>query len=209
MTAREYPPGDAAPFGRSTSSAMCWARPPACASRWRGARSLPAAPRGFTWSVCVGSSRRTPDSVAHRAAAASSAARASTQVAPPSANSSFFQNGALVFSQSIRKAVASSAGWRCDAAASTSTMFSPAVSRPTRWITVQPSSRQRRSASCGDARDGALGHRRIVLQRHRGDAIPAHPRAPCRRSSRCRRYRCARRSARRIRRRCRSPRSAR
>jgi hypothetical protein len=51
----------------------------------------------------------------HRAAAASSASRASTQVAPPSANSSRFQNGALVLSQSIKNAVASSAGWRCAA----------------------------------------------------------------------------------------------
>ena len=90
---------------------------------------------------------------------------------------------------------------RCAAAASTSTMLSPGCSRPTRWMTVQPSRGQRRSASSAMRRDRALGHARIVLQRHRGDAVAGVGRAPCRRSSRCRRYRCGRRSARRIRRR--------
>ena len=87
------------------------------------------------------------------------------------ANSSFFQNGALVLSQSIRKPVASSAAWRCDAAASTSTMFSPATRRPTRWITVQPQQVPAAFGLFGDARDGALGHRRIVLERHCDDRV--------------------------------------
>ena len=44
--------------------------------------------------------------------------------------SSSFQNGALVFSQSIRKAQASSAGARCAAAVATSTIGSPGSIRP-------------------------------------------------------------------------------
>src|SRR3546814_17311723 len=48
----------------------------------------------------------------HRSAASSSSVRASTQRRPPSASSSSFQNGALVLSQSIRNAQASSAAAR-------------------------------------------------------------------------------------------------
>jgi hypothetical protein len=47
-----------------------------------------------------------------RSAAASSDSRASTHTESPPAASSRFQNGALVFSQSIRNAVASSAACR-------------------------------------------------------------------------------------------------
>ena len=108
---------------------MCSARPPACHITVSQGEVLPAAPRGFTWRrveasgdpvTPVGPHAAGAGSLTwyhHRAAAALSASRASTQVPPPPANSSLFQNGALVFSQSIRNAVASSAGWRWAAAA--------------------------------------------------------------------------------------------
>jgi molybdopterin synthase catalytic subunit len=65
----------------------------------------------------------------HRAAASSSLARAATQRLA-SAVSSSFQKGALVFSQSIRKAQASSAAARCAAAVATRTIGSPGSMRP-------------------------------------------------------------------------------
>ncbi len=64
-----------------------------------------------------------------RAAAVSSSGLASTQ-RRPAAVSSCFQNGALVFSQSIRKAQASRAGARWAAAAATRTIGSPGSMRP-------------------------------------------------------------------------------
>src|SRR6185312_16949636 len=92
------------------------------------------------------SGRSPPDGAFQRAAAESSLARASTQRSPPVA-SSRFQNGAFVFSQSMRKWQASSAASRCAEAVSTSTMRSPGSSRPWRWMMVTSSSGQRRRAS--------------------------------------------------------------
>ena len=59
----------------------------------------------------------------------SSAARAATQRLSPAPSSSF-QNGAWVFSQSIRKAQDSSAAARCGAAVATRTIGSPGNMRP-------------------------------------------------------------------------------
>src|SRR3546814_13786942 len=61
----------------------------------------------------------------HRSAASSSSVRASTQRRPPSASSSSFQNGALVLSQSIRNAQASSAAARWLLETATSTIRAP------------------------------------------------------------------------------------
>src|ERR1700722_1064366 len=80
-------------------------------------------------------------------AAASSEARAATHSLSPVSNSSAFQNGALVFSQSIKNAVACNAASRCGLEAATNTILSPGNSRPTLWITVQPVNSHRLSAS--------------------------------------------------------------
>jgi adenylate cyclase len=64
-----------------------------------------------------------------RRVASSSSLRAATQRSPCGV-SSLFQNGASVFSQSMRKWQAASAASRCGEAVATSTMRSPGSSRP-------------------------------------------------------------------------------
>jgi hypothetical protein len=147
---------------------------------------------GGNLTACAGPCRlyqTAHQRVAQRADAASSASFASTHWPEPSANSSRFQNGAFVFNQSIRNAVASSASVRWAAAASTRTICAPGASCPTRWMTVQPSSFQRRSAS------SVMRRMARSADSAPGSWLPdCHPSARRRRSSQCLRCRCGRQS---------------
>ena len=108
----------------------------------------------------------------HRARAASSSIRASTQRSPSGVSSSF-QKGASVLSQSIRKPQASSAALTMRrGGGDQDDRPRPAASGRHDGRARLSCSGQRRRASASTRR-AALRHARIVLERHGGDGLPA------------------------------------
>ena len=113
------------------------------------------------------------DNTYHRAAAASSASRASTQVAPPSASFLLLPERRLGLQpvdqerRRIQRRLAMRRGGQHQHDVLARQQPADAVDH--RAAEQRPAPLRLR----GDPRDGAFGHRRIVLQRHRGDTLIA------------------------------------
>ena len=111
-----------------------------------------------------------PDSAPHRAAARSSASRASTHSSVPLAKLSFFQNGARVFEPVDQEG----AGFQCILAMGRGGEDQDdGLARGHRADAVDQGAAEQAPAAFGfeaDGSEGVLGHAGVVLERHRGDA---------------------------------------